>query len=208
MNRRSFLGRTILGLVALSMPVVMTGCNVFNDLLNWIPVGLSAISGILSLLSGGGVVLGPGITAIIALIQAGLTDLKLAIVEYQSTTPPPAGALAKIDTFLSDLVSNIGNVLSQLPPQPANLITLVIGLFELLLSTIQGFINKVPMAAQQVPKTAAVLKRAMVGPGGKAIVIAPRTNLSRRAFIHDYNRLAEAGGHSEVKLHESLVQHL
>ena len=135
MNRRSFIGRTVLALVALSTPVIMTGCNWATDLLNWIPIGISAVNGVLSLLAGAGIVLGPGVVVIIGLIQAGLTDLKLAIVEYQSTTPPPAGALAKIDTFLSDLVSNIGNVVSQLPA--GNIIGLAISLLMLVLDTFE-----------------------------------------------------------------------
>lgn len=206
MNRRSFIGRTILAAVAVSFPFTMTGCNVFNDLLNWIPVGLSAVANVLTLLSGAGIVLGPGVTAAIGLISAGLNDLKLAIVEYQSTNPPPAGALAKIDQFLGDLVNNIVSVLSQLPAGVSNIITLVVGLFELLLSTIQGFINQVPMAAQMTRTKAALGAHGLAA--GRPLVIANRTNLSRRAFIHDWNNLATSGGHPEAKLHESLFQHL
>ena len=84
-------GLAVLALVALSTPVIMTGCDWDTDLLNWIPIGVSAVNGVLSLLAGAGIVLGPGVVAIIGLIQAGLTDLKLAVVEYQSTTPPPVG---------------------------------------------------------------------------------------------------------------------
>lgn len=204
MDRRSFVGRTILSLVALNLPLCVTGCNVFTDILNWVPIGINAISGVLSLLGGAGIVLGPGVVALLGLIQAGLTDLRLAIVEYQSTTPPPAGALAKIDTFLGDLVNNLGNVLTQLPVGPASIIGLAAGLLELVLGMIQGFISKVPMAS--FPKTVAALKRPLVN-GAVPIVIPVRMNLSRRKFIHDYNLMAEAGGHPQVKLPESFWQH-
>ncbi len=210
MNRRTFVQRTggaLVALAAIGTSAFTSGCNnIFTDILNWVPVGLSAISSVLTLLSGAGLVLGPGVMVIMGLIQAGMADLKLAIVQYQSTTPPPAGSLAKIDAFLSDLVSNIGNVMQQLPGGTSNVITLVVGLFELVLSTIQGFITQVPMAAA-MPRTKAMLARPLMV-NGRAVVIYPRTNLSRRHFIHDFNALATAGGHPEAKLHESLLQHL
>ena len=207
MRRRSFLS-AVVAIAALGPTVLLTGCSALTDLLNWIPVGLQAISSILSLLSGAGVVVGPAISTIIGLIQVGLTDLRLAIVEYQSTVPPPAGALAKIDTFLADLVSNIGNGLGQLPTGLASIITLVVGLFELVLSTIEGFLMQIPAAAAgALPKTDAVFKRGMTV-NGAAVSIGPRKNLTRRAFIRDYNRLVNAGGQPQAALPESLAQHL
>jgi hypothetical protein len=211
MNRRTFLNRAarlVAAIAVLGVSLTLTGCSALTDLLNWIPVGLQAISSILSLLSGAGVVVGPAISTIIGLIQVGLADLRLAIVEYQSTVPPPAGALAKIDTFLADLVSNIGNVLQQLPTGPASIITLVVGLFELVLSTIEGFLMQIPAAAAgALPKTDAVFKRGMTV-NGVAVSIGPRKNLTRRAFIRDYNRLVDAGGQPGAALPESLAQHL
>jgi len=211
MNRRGFLGRTIAALaVVCSGGFSLVGCSatsVMNDLLNWIPVGLKAISSVLTLLSGGGIILGPPTMVVIGLVQTGLTDLKLAIAEYQSTTPPPAGALAKIDTFLSDLVSNLGTILQQLPAGPANTITLVAGLFELVLSAIQGFMVQIPAVATSLPKAQAAVNRGFII-NGVSVSISPRKNLTRRSFIHDFNKLATAGGHPEVNLHESLLQHL
>lgn len=210
MNRRSFIGRVvtaIVGFAALGGAVLGTGCNWEADLENWIPVGLQALASILSLLSGAGIVLGSSAAQTVSVIQQGLGDLKLAVVQYASTTPPPAGALQRIDALFSDIVSNIGNVLSQLPAQPARVVTLVTGLFELVLSTVQGFMTQVPMAPTAMPKTAASLKRALVI-NGKPAVIGPAKNLSRRHFIHQFNTLAEAGGEPQAKLPESLLQHV
>lgn len=208
MNRREFGKLSGIGafLLATGASILTTGCNALSDLLNWIPVGLQAVTSILNLLNGAGISLPPAVLTVVELIQVGLGDLKLAIVEYQSTTPPPAGALQKIDTFLAALVSNIGNILSQLPTAPNNVITLVIGLFELLLTTIQGFIASVPVAASLTKTRAVFAKPFMVR--GQAVSLTPRTNLSRRAFIHSFNALTTAGGHKEANLPESLVQHL
>jgi hypothetical protein len=212
MERRSFLSRTVLAVAVLfSGGLSLVGCtasSVMQDLFNWIPVGLSAVNSVLTLLSGAGILLGPGVLVTIAMIQTGLTDLKLAIAQYQSTTPPPVGSLAKIDTFLSDLVSNLGNVLNQLPSGPANIVTLVAGLGELVLTTIQGFMVKIPAVAASLPKTQATLGHGMMISGQAAIPLTPRKDLTRRGFIHDFNKQAVAGGHPEAKLHESLIQHL
>lgn len=210
MNRRSFVQRVVtavIGFAALGGAVLGTGCNWEQDLQNWIPVGLQALKSILSLLSGAGIALGSSAAQTVSVIQQGLGDLKLTVVQYASTTPPPAGALQRIDALFSDIVSNIGNVLSQLPAQPARVVNLVTGLFELVLSTVQGFMTQVPMAPTAMPKTADSLKRALVI-NGKPAVIGPAKNLSRRHFISQFNKLAEAGGESEAKLPESLLQHV
>jgi len=205
MHRRSFLTRSGLALFALAMGgmTFLTGCSWETDLLNWLPLGIQSINTILSLLAGAGILLGPSILATIGVIQAGLEDLRLAVIEYQATNPPPVGLLAKIDTLLSDLVANIGNVISQLPAN--NIISLVIGLFELVLSMLEGFLQRATPTS--LPKTAVALKRAIVVQG-KSVVVFPRTNLSRRKYIRDFNHLLDAGGHSEDDLHESLVQKL
>jgi hypothetical protein len=201
MVRRLFLekmGKFLLLFMALGTSVVLTGCAVMTDILNWVPAGLTAVTGVLTLLSGAGIVLGPGVALLITAIQAGLTDLKLAVQEYQSTTPPPVGALAKIDTFLSDLVNNIGNVLRQLPQAP--IISLVVGIFQLVLSMIEGFVARMPAAATTgLVKTQAAFKRPITV-GGKVLVITPRANTSKGAWVRDYNKLVAASGHSEVSL--------
>ena len=205
MHRRNFLTRSGLALFALAMGgmTFLTGCSWETDLLNWLPLGIQSINTILSLLAGAGILLGPSILATIGVIQAGLEDLRLAVIEYQATNPPPVGLLAKIDTLLSDLVANIGNVISQLPAN--NIISLVIGLFELVLSMLEGFLQRATPTS--LPKTAAALKRAIVVQG-KSVVVFPRTNLSRRKYIHDFNHLLDAGRHSEDHLHTSLLERL
>lgn len=212
MKRRGFLKNVgaLFMLAAVGISSMGVSCqNVFTDLLNWIPVGLSAVASVLTLLSGAGIVLGPMVVATIGLITASLNDLKLAIVEYQSTTPPPAGALAKIDTFLADLVSNLGNALQQLPTGTTNVITLVVGLVELVLSTIQGFVAQVPPAWASLQKTRVAFTKAIIV-NGQVLAVGPRPRhkLTRRSFIHDWNHMATSGGHPEAKLPESLIQHL
>lgn len=212
MNRRYF--SKVLGLfaAALYLPVtLLTGCSastVFTDLSNWIPVALSAMTSILTLLGGAGIVIGPAVTAGIALVQTGLAGLKQAIAQYEATTPPPVGVLAEIDTFASDLVSNLANVISQLPSAASNDITLAAGLFELTLSTIQGFAANLPPATVTgLPKLRAALGRGITF-RGQVITVPVATNLTRRHYIASFNSMVKAGGHPDAELRESFFQHL
>lgn len=187
--------------IAIFSSVLMAGCNVMQDIVNWIPVGIGSVNALLNLLSAAGIVLGPGVTLTIGLIQAGFADLQNAILEYQATTPPPAGTLAKIDTFLSDLVSNWQNVVNQLPPLTGSLVSLVAGLIELVISTIQGFINGLPPATSaQLVKTKRAFRPNMPFQGQTITLIAVKR--SRRQYVREWNKLV--GEHKEARLHDPL----
>ena len=100
MNRRTFtrIASLVLLLATSGISLFLAGCGVWTDILNWVPVGEAAINSILAVLTGNGVVITPAIQAIVQLIEAGFAALTAAIKEYQSTTPAPVGALAKVET--------------------------------------------------------------------------------------------------------------
>lgn len=197
MIRREFnkrLGSILLLALAGGSWLFTAACNVFVDLLNWVPVGEAALNSILSILSTNGVVLNPAVQAAISLINAGFTALTAAVKEYQSTTPAPVGALAKIETALHDIVDNFSTFLSSLSVS-SGLLNIITRLAEVVLSTIAAFTNRLPasMSLKGVRD-----KMAAVRVGGKLLNVAPQER-SRRKFKHDWNGTLKAAP-SDVKV--------
>jgi hypothetical protein len=196
MGRREFgkLSGWAIFLMAIGASVFETGCGIMDTILAWVPVGLNAFSGILTVLSGAGIVIGPGPAAIITLIKAGFSDVTLAIQQYEAIKPPPAGALAKIDAVLNLLVQNFQNFLTSINIQNSAVATLVIGLAEVILTTISGFVAALP-ASTPMPLTKVGLAR-QVRIGGHTLNTTPVKNPSIHQFKKDWNKAA--GTHSEI----------
>jgi hypothetical protein len=146
MNRRTFTARIsslVLFLAAGGSSLLISGCNVFSDILSWVPVGEAALNSILTVLTGNGVVISPAVQAIISLIEAGFAALTAAVKEYQSATPPPAGALAKVEEAFKAIVDNFTTFLEALNVS-GGLLSIITGLAQVVLSTIAAFMNRLP----------------------------------------------------------------
>lgn len=200
MTRRDFGKRTGAGLLTLAVGSTFTlsGCNVFTDIENWIPVGRSAFQGIVTLLTGAGL-LSPPIAMLVPLILAGFDDILADVKAYRATQPPPAGLLAKIEEVFNLLVGNFQSLLSQVAANP--IAALVIGLAQIILSTIAGFLGQLPAA------TSSLQRSRTFRVGSHTVAITPQQR-SIRQFKRDYNAAAAAGGHPEIELHVSLLERL
>jgi hypothetical protein len=117
---------------------------------------------------------------------------------YQAMNPPPAGALAKIQAVFNLIVANFESLLSQVAQNP--IVSVVIGLAQIILSTIAGFMGQLPATPG---KTLSVTFRV----ANENASFTPKAR-SRRQFKKDWNAVAAAGGHSEVKLPETLWERL
>ncbi|SRR5258708_6598253 len=198
MNRRNFVKGSYSGLLYLAIggsAFTMTGCNVFDDILAWVPVGLTALEGITTVL---GPLLGPGAAAVITIIKAGFADLSAAVSEYRSDTNPAdkATLLARIRTFLSDIVNNFQSFLNALNLGNNPIINIVIGLVDVVLAAIEGFMGQLPPApvgTKPVPKEFKL--------GTQVHVIVPKFYKSVGDFKRDYNSIATTNGHPEVIIH-------
>src|ERR1019366_9170300 len=102
----------------------------------------------------------PNVTIIITAIKAAFDDVTTAVQEYNSITPPPVGALAKVDAALGIVVTDFNNFLASINIQNSSVATVVIGLAEVVLTTISGFIAALP-AATAVPKLKASMLRSV-----------------------------------------------
>ena len=202
-SRRQFAGHLARGAAVVALAgttLELDGCNVFTDIETWIPVGIDAVNGILAVLSSNGVVLLPQVTVIVGLIQAGFTALKGAIVEYQSTTPPPVGALQKIETIFQDIVNNFGAFLQGINLPAGSLFTLIASLVQVILSTIAGFVNKLPTGTTTVATSLRISAT-------QTVPVLPHAR-SKRQFKKDYNSVLDGGTGLGVKVPASAHLHV
>jgi hypothetical protein len=192
LTRREFgsgFSRFLLLLAATGPWLWTAGCNVFSDILNWVPVGETALNAILAVLTSNGVLITPAIQTIVNLIEAGFAALTAGIKEYQSTTPAPVGALAKIETAFKDVVDNFRTFLASLNVS-GGLLGIVIGLGQIIFSTIAAFLNRLP-AASSLRRTVSISSSERVA-GSALVVIVPKDR-TRRAFKKDWNHVLDAG---------------
>jgi rhamnogalacturonyl hydrolase YesR len=132
LTRRQF-GKTFsfLAITAATLgSMLTTGCNAIDDLKAWIPIALSALSGILKIL---------GTTSpTFALIQAAFAAVLAAIQNYQSGT----GVLSDIVNAIADVESSFQNFFLSLKVSPTLLETIE-ALATVIMSTIQAFANQI-----------------------------------------------------------------
>lgn len=183
LSRRHLIKTSIL-VVAFGSTLFQTGCSLWQNILSFVPVGEAALNSILALLAANGVAVAPALQAIVQLIETAFNDLVAAVKEYESTTPPPAGALAKIQAAFKAITDNFSNFLQQLGVS-GGLLAVIAGIAQIIFSTIAGFVN-------QLPTTAQISQRSTVRVASKDFpVVAKKRSASQ--FKHDVNSVLDAG---------------
>ena len=200
MNRRQFTGHLATGaaIVAISGEgLLLGGCNLYNDILNWVPVGEAALNSILTVLTSNGVAISPAIQSVVSLIEAGFTALTAAIKEYQSTSPAPVGAIAKIQTAFTDIVDNFSTFLKSLSVS-SGLVGIIVGLANIVFSTIAAFQNQLPAPASA--RFSAAIREVHVGAVSQTVTSKLRT---KRAFKKDFNSTLDTGAKAGLVIPKS-----
>jgi hypothetical protein len=197
LTRREFSKRTGTGLLALAtgLSFTLTGCNVFDSIANWIPTGIAAINGIITVL---GALVPPQALVIISLVKAALADLAATVNQYRNDTEPTHKdtLLHKIRTILADIVQNFQSFLDALNLGSNPIEAVVIGLANIILSAIAGFIGQLP-----APPAGTVPVATTFHVGGRQMPITPKLYKNNKGFIADYNQVAEIFHHPEIDLH-------
>lgn len=180
-------------LLAIGSSMVMVGCSVFDDILTWIPVGLTALQGIVTVL---GTLIPPGAMQVLVLIKLGFTDLQATVSQYNSDTNPAdkATLLAKIRTILADLVTNFQSFLGDLSLGNNPIVNIVVGLANIILAAIAGFEG-------QLPATTAKLLGVTFRVGNKVQTVTPKFYKKTSMFKSDYNAVCVQYNHPELELH-------
>lgn len=178
MERREFVKLVGTGSGVLALGSTMVGCNVWTDILNWEPIGVDALNSIIAVLAANGFPVSGAVQQIVSDINAGFMALAAAVKEYQSTTPPPVGALQKVEAAFQAIVDQFGAFFTSLNLPGGNLFNLIASLVKIVLDTIAGFENRLPSGTVTLTR---VFKTNRL-----TIPIKP-TARSRRAFKHDFN---------------------
>ena len=107
MNRRSFATRFLLGVGVALTAGTQTACwftgTLFNQIMSYVGVGLTAFQAVVDLLVPGSA---PGIDAIVLLVKAGFADLQLAVHDYNNAPAADKTTfLNKISVVLAEVCS-------------------------------------------------------------------------------------------------------
>ena len=186
-TRRMFMKSS---LFASAFSLVAAGCpsfsNVFSDISTYVGLGVTAVSGVVAILSGGGIVstaAGVAITAVLALIKAGFADISAAVAEYENAAPADKATLeGKISTAIQAVVDQIQNFWNDLKIPDAKLASTVQGLLELIVGTLSAFLTKLP-AAPAAPTVTA-----------RKLAVAPKMRTAK-GFVKDYNNILAQNGY-------------
>lgn len=194
LTRRSFNKITaVVGLATMAEISSGWACSfasVYASILKYVPVGLSAFAAILSIMSGGGIVIAPALGAIVALVNAGFADLKAAVAAYDAAPAAnKATLLGKISTVLASVEANLQAFWSNLTIPDAKLESLIQGLIGVITTTLMGFATQLPPPA---PSPALMAKGSL-----RRTITLPPQKRSIAQFRNDFNKLLKDNGYGD-----------
>ncbi len=198
-TRRGFLKLTGTGGLILSTggaAVLLDACNaqtVFETIISWIPTAKSAFQGIVTIL---GPFLPPGAQALITEVFAALDVVTAAVNEYlNAPAADKATFLGKLRVALTAVGDQIQAFLAAFKATGNPLISVVLGLAQIIISTIEGFLGKIPLPAGAKVRTV----RASIHFEGVTAVVVPKVR-SISQFKKDFNSVCEANGQTSIEL--------
>jgi len=191
------MGLSTSGLLALAASggamIFQAGCSVFDSIVAYVGVGLSAVVAVANLLAGSGVTSvgsGEAISAVVDLIKKAFADVQVAIAQYEGAPADQKATLKqKVATALQAVADEIQKFWSDLAIPDPKLGDLVHGLLGIVLSTLAGFAAQLP-APVSTPKAAVLKKRVVFSPKKRSVA----------KFRDDFNKLLEQGGYSSYKI--------
>jgi len=112
--------------------VLLGGCNVAQEIINWEPTAEMALTSIQVILEANGIgFVGPVLLAFSA-AEAALVAAKAAAQEYLAVTPPPTTTTQKLLDALKAAVDQIGTFVNALGLPIGNLLNLILSLVQLI----------------------------------------------------------------------------
>jgi len=183
MNRRYFTQLLAISVTLVTTPACLFS-TIWSDIKAYAPTILTAVAGVLSILTGAGVLgmpLAATISGILALINKAVGDLQVAINTYQQApSSQRATLLGAITTALADAEANIQQFWSNLNiPDPA-LASTIKNLLGIVVSTLQGYVDAIGVPPAATPARA--MRASMTNP----IVVAPKRRTLAQ-FKTDWN---------------------
>lgn len=187
------------GLAEMSSGFACSLSNVWADILKYVPVGLSAFTAILSILTGSGIGL-TAVTGIVTLIKVGFADLQTAVAQYQAAaTGQKTTLLGQVWEALTVVEANIQSFWANLTIPDASLSATVQGLLEVITTTLMGYQTQItpsPTPAPVSPATAQAVRMRAALPPGKMLAAVP-VKRSVKQFREEFNAKLAAGGYQK-----------
>lgn len=204
MDRRQFfevsskgvLGTALVRAVAVgSVAYLVAGCNIEQDILDWVKIGGPAIGTILQLLVGAGIIACLTCSVLANTVVAAISAIGTAVQNWMNA--PAANKqtfLGKITTALQAALSAATTFFESVAIPDQKLATLIEGLVSLIVNALSGFIG------QLGGTSAAASAKKEVKLQAKTIPIVPVV-LKASTFKSRFNNLLIEYQHPEVILH-------
>lgn len=191
MPRRQFIGYMTKGAAAVVIvgTVGLEGCSLAQDIQNWVPVGIASMKSIEAVLTANGFPLSGTLLAYFNDVIVALNAVDAAAMEYSATTPPPVTAVQKLQAAIKAVTDQLATFLSALSLPGGGIVSLIVGLAQIIISTIMAFANRIPTPATGT-RVATISSSYKVGATTFSVLPISR---SRRAFKHDFNRDLDNG---------------
>jgi hypothetical protein len=201
MTRRMFTKQAGTGLLVLATGcLTMDGCSFAQDILAWAPLGLAAFNAVITMLETFGIITAdPALVIIVAAVRTGFADLVQDVKLYEAIKPPPSGALAEISAVLTLIAGNIKDLFATIQTSFAPVINLIIGLVQLILGTIAGFVNTIGPQPGMTLTTATMANSFKFSVNRQTVNYVP-LKMSPAKFKHDWNAICTSQGHKEMFL--------
>jgi hypothetical protein len=178
-----------LGLLAAVAPAAfLTGCNLETDILDYAKVGKLAFDNVVALLESRGVIPAGG-NNFTRDVDAAFDAVANAVTAFQSGNG--TGTLAKISAALAAVTAAIQTFLAATNIPDSQLLSTILALVQIILETIEGFID-------QLPNPPAAVRFTVHSRAGD-ILIAPKKR-SLRQFKRDWNAMAKSHATPQVEL--------
>lgn len=197
MNRRRFVSTTLFTLAAALSSMGLSCSSVFAAIAYYVGAGIDAVTSVVNLLAGAGIVTLPEgalISTVLQMIKAAWADVTAAVAAYNNAPAAEKTTFAgKVATALAVVQSEIQAFWNQLQIPDASLANTIAGLLGLVISTIEGFMPSLP-APQPIGPAPAPLSQKTVN---KAPLTATPKKRSAEQFRKEFNEILAAGGHSK-----------
>jgi len=191
LSRRDFgklVGTTTLALSIGGSTLFVEGCSVMSSIEDWVPVGISAVKSIETILGANGFPLGAAAQALLDAVLGGLAQLLADVKIYQAITPPPVGALAKVQAAFGVITQNFQAFLSSVNIGNSPLLQTIVAIAQVVLSTIAGFVGKLPVT----PATRMQLSHMTITMSGGTYPVNPVVR-TRGNFKRNFNSDLDEG---------------
>jgi hypothetical protein len=184
-TRREFHGHLVRGAMGLALAgtsLSLDGCNAWDELAEWVPVGLAAFNGLASIVDG-------PFTAVATTVNALWAAVANAVSLYQHTTDPTNTTLDKVIAAMDALAGGLDQAIDALPVSiPAAVLSAAKLGISLLISTLKAIQAKIEPPATTTSALAVRAHAAIT----HAVTVAPAK--SRRDFISKFNAIMAANG--------------